>query len=116
MAKFGVKVIHSSSYNPQSNGLVERGVRSLKHLLKRSGPLNQLQLQELLYCVNAREQAQGAGSPLARFLGHGVRSALPNSLDRSCNWRKLMEKRTEQHQKRVNRPGRTWGRRFSYKM
>ena len=58
MAKFGVKLIHSSSYNPQSDGLVERGVRSLKHLLKGSGLLNQLQLQELVYCVNAQEQAQ----------------------------------------------------------
>ena len=66
--KLGFRVIHSSAYNPQSNGLVERGKRSLKDLLKRSGPLH-----ELVYCINAREQAGGAGSHLAWFLRHGVK-------------------------------------------
>ena len=85
MRKPGVRVIHSSAYNPQSNGLVERGVRSLKHLLKRSARLSELQLHELLYCINAREQQGGAGSPLSRFLGRRVRTSIANSLDRSVN-------------------------------
>ena len=105
MRKLGVRVIHSSAYNPQSNGLVERGVRSLKHLLKRSDPLNQLQLHELLYCINARHQAGGSGSPLSQFLGRGVRSGIPNSLDRSINWQKLMDIRTAQQEKSVSKPG-----------
>ena len=56
MRKLGVRVIHSSAYNPQSNGLVERGVRSFQHLLKRSVRLSELQLHELLNCINVREQ------------------------------------------------------------
>ena len=86
LSKLGVKVSHSSAYNPQSQGMVERAVRRIKELLKKSGPLSQLQVHELVYCINAREQQGGQGSPMARFLGHGVRSSLPNSLDRSYNW------------------------------
>ena len=106
LSELGVKVAHSSAYNPQSQGMVERAVRSIKELLKKSGPLSQLQVHELVYCINAREQQGGQGSPLARFLGHGVRSGLPNSLDRSYNWEKSLEIRAELHRKRVVHPGR----------
>ena len=43
-------------YNSQSNGLVERGVCSLKHILNRSVRLTELQLHEILFMINAREQ------------------------------------------------------------
>ena len=35
MGKLGVKVIHSSAYNPTSNSHAERGVRTLKDILKK---------------------------------------------------------------------------------
>ena len=44
---------------------------------------------------------------MSRFLGHGVRTGLPNSVDRNINWAHLMEIRAEQHQKRVDKPGKT---------
>ena len=72
MKELGVSVIHSSAYNSQSNGLVERGVRSLKHILNRSGRLSELQLHKIMFLINAREQPGGVGSPSSRFLGRWV--------------------------------------------
>ena len=103
----GIEVVYSSAYNPSSNALVERSVRTLKDLLKKVGPVSQLQLRELIFCANSREQEEGQGSPISRFLGHGVRSNLPNSVNRNVNWNFLMSIRASQHQKRVNKPGKT---------
>jgi hypothetical protein len=107
MKNIGIEVVDSSAYNPSSNGLVERSVRTLKQLLKKCGPINQLQLREMIFCSNSREQEGGQGSPLSRFLGHGVRTGLPNSLDRNLNWNHMMSIRAEQHQRRVEKPGKT---------
>ena len=46
LGKLGVKVLHSSAYNSQSNGLVERSVRTSKEILAKNGNLSQLILQE----------------------------------------------------------------------
>ena len=35
LRELGIKLIHSSSYNPRSMGLAERSVRSIKNLLKK---------------------------------------------------------------------------------
>ena len=107
MKNIGIEVVDSSSYNPSSNGLVERSVRTLKQLLKKCGPINQLQLREMFFCSNSREQEGGQGSPLGRFLGHGIRTGLPNSLDRNLNWNHMMSICAEQHQCRVEKPGKT---------
>ena len=42
--KLGVKVEHSSAYNPSSQSAVEISIGNLKHLLKRTSHMNQLQL------------------------------------------------------------------------
>ena len=102
----GIEVIYSSAYNPSSNALVERSVRTLIDLLKKVGPVSQLQLRELIFCANSREQEEGQGSPISRFLGHGVRTNLPNSVNRNVDWNYLMSIRASQHQKRVDKPGR----------
>ena len=67
--------------------------------------LSQLQIHELVYCINCREQGSGIGSPIARFLGHNARGAIPNSLDRNINWKLIMKNRALQHQKRVETKG-----------
>ena len=99
MGKLGVQVIHSSAYNPSSNSHAERAVRTLKDILKKHENISSLQLKEILFCSNTRLQVNGAGSPLARFLGRDVLSGLPNSLDRSLNWDQLMQIRADEHQK-----------------
>ena len=75
-------------------------------MLKKCGPLSQLQIHELTYCINCREQGSGMGSPIARCLGRNVRGAIPNSLDRNINWKMMIENRALQHQKRVEKKGR----------
>ena len=102
----GMEVLYSSAYNPASNGLVERAVKTLKDILKRCGKLTTLQLKEMIFCSNSREQVGGAGSPFSRFMGHGVRGGVPNSFDRSINWENLMKIREDEHDRRVQKPGR----------
>ena len=106
--KHGMRVEHSSAYNPSSQSAVERSVQSLKHLLKRSAHMNQLQINECIFAINSRVQPDGCGSHIARFFQRDVRChGLPNSLDRSIDYRILMENRRQAHLRRVNRKGRT---------
>ena len=109
-AKRGVRVTNSSCYNPSSMGLVERSVRTLNEILAKHGNnLSQLQLAEMVFAVNSCDQPN-QGSAITRFLGRGVRGALPNSLDRSTNWQEKVTARGEARQKRVNKKGRTVGK------
>ena len=109
LKKLGVYVKHSSAYNPQSMGLVERSVRTLKEILKKNVNLSQLQLAEIVFAVNSRNQGE-QGSAITRFLGRGVRGNLPNSLDRNVQWQEQVEKRGEIRQKRVEKKGRSVGK------
>ena len=78
----GISVLHSSCYNSQSQGLIERKVGVLKDLLKKCGSsLSQLQIDELIFEVNSREEQGDKGSAMARFLGRGLRNKIPNSVD-----------------------------------
>ena len=61
------------AYNPSSQSAVEKGVGSLKHLLKMGGSMNQLQIHELDFCLNNSIQPGQTGSPIARFLGRHTR-------------------------------------------
>ena len=103
--KLGITVRHSSGYNSSSQSHVERCVGQLKSLLKKCGNLNQLQIMEMVYTINCREQTSGMGSPIARFLGRNCRGAIPNSLNRDANWQAMMDNRARQHQLRVDKKG-----------
>ena len=69
--------------------------------------MNQLQISECIFAINSRIQPGGCGSAIARFFQRDVRSGLPNSLDRSMDWKILMENRRKAHLRRVNRKGKT---------
>ena len=49
LMKLGVKIIHTSAYNSQSMGLVERLVRTLKEILHKNNNLSQLLLNEQIF-------------------------------------------------------------------
>ena len=86
--KMGVRVEHSSAYNPSSMSQVERSIQSLKHLLKRSSHMTQLQISKCIFAINSRVQPEGCGSAISRFFLCGVRTNnLPNSLDRNMDWK-----------------------------
>ena len=83
MKALGIRVRYSSGYNPSSNGLVKRSNRSLKEVLNKCCNVNAIQLRELIFCVNARDN----GSAFSKFLGQGTRSYIPNSMDLKLNLR-----------------------------
>jgi hypothetical protein len=63
----------------------------------------------MVFAINSRDQPR-QGSAITRFLGRGVRGALPNSLDRSSNWGEKVRARGEIRQNHVDKKGRTVGK------
>ena len=90
-------------------GLVERSVRTLKDILHKNGNLSQLMLDEQIFSVNAKDDGV-TGSNNSRFYGRGIRSGLPNSLDRFVDWKQDIEKRGEIKERRYLKKERTVGK------
>ena len=67
-----------------------------------------------MYAVNGREDSD-KGSAMTRFIGRGTRSNLPNSWDRSVDWRQLIELRGEEREKRVRKKERIVGKKETHK-
>ena len=79
----------------------------LKDILKKARTsLSQLQLDEIIFEVNSREEPN-KGSAMNRFLGRGLRKKIPNSVDRSIDGKELIKIRRETREKRVQKKGRT---------
>ena len=95
-------------------GLVERSVRTLKDILHKNGNLCQLMLDEQIFAVNAKVDGV-TGSNNSRFYGRGVRSGLPNSLDRLVDWKQDIEKRGEIKERQYLKKERTVGK-LTYEM
>ena len=103
----GIKHIQTSAYNAQSNGLVERGVRQVKDVLKKIGKTKKLSnedLKEIVFDLNAHRQ-KDQGSPHERFFRRGVRNKLPNSIEREIDHRVLIERRHEKQVKLAKMKG-----------
>ena len=77
--KLEVRLEHSSAYNSSSQSTVERSIGNLKHLLKRSSHMNQLQISECVFAINSRVQPDGCGSPIASFFMRDVRGGYPTA-------------------------------------
>ena len=72
----------SSAYNPSFNSLAERGIRSVKTILKKTpGRLSDIQLDEVIFALNSHVQPNEQESNNDRFLQRSVRSGLPNSVN-----------------------------------
>ena len=57
--------------------------------------------------INSRDQGEGQDSVITRFLGRGVKSQIPNSLNRSFNWAWAIQNRCRQKMKLFEKKGRT---------
>ena len=55
----------------------------------------------MVFALNSKET--DTGSNLSRFIGRGLRTHIPNSLDRSVNIRKLIKGRRLAREKRVKK-------------
>ena len=89
----GIDHVVTSAYNPQSNGLAERGVRQIKDVIKktRTKPTPAM-LREICFDVNDHVRPVG-GSAAERFFRRGVKSKLPNSIIRQLDQNALIRQR-----------------------
>ena len=53
---FGIEHVKSSAYNPQANRLAERGVRSIKDVLKKRSVTTKQHLKEIVFNINGHIQ------------------------------------------------------------
>ena len=96
----------TSAYHPASNGLVERGVRSLKDILKKvQGPITKSLIDEITFSLNNHPSAY-EGTPNQRFLGRSPRSNLPNSMKKFVDREDLVRNRLMKQQRLAERYGR----------
>ena len=52
LEELGMRIIYSSAYHSQSQGLVECSIRTLKDILNKKKNLSYLQLNEHIYAIN----------------------------------------------------------------
>ena len=86
--------------------MVERGVRSLKDVLKKvSGPINKELLDTITFKLN-NHVSPGQDSASMRFLGRAPRSKLPNSQIKTVDRDDLGKNRMQKQIKLAERKGR----------
>ena len=106
LAGMGIRVNHSSAYNPQSNSHAERLVRSCTNILQKHQKLSQLQIDEMMLALNSQVQNEGQCSAVDRFLGRSIINCIPNSFDNTFEWREAIKRRAEVRERRVLKPQR----------
>ena len=102
----GIDHKKSSPYNSQSNGLAERGVRSLKDVLKKEKTSNQEKIKQIVFNINTHIQNKNEGSAAERFLRRHPRSSLPNSVKREIEHRELIQARHKKQKRIAEQKGR----------
>ena len=84
---------------------MERGVRSLKDVLKKvNGPINKELLDTITFRLN-NHISPGQGSASMRFLGRAPRLKLPNSLIKAVDRDNLVKNRMQKQIKLAERKG-----------
>ena len=64
-------------------------------------------MAELVFAINCRDQGQGQDAAISRFMGRGVKSQIPNSLNRPFEWAWAVENRCLQKLKLFEKKGKS---------
>ena len=75
-----IKHRYSSAYRAQSNSPAERGVRSIKDVLKKIPSFNDKTVRTVTFNVNQHVTPDGSGSPSERFFKRRIRTVLPTMI------------------------------------
>ena len=102
----GIAHVNSSAYNPESNGLAERGVKQIKDVLKKIKKPTKEKLLEVVFDVNNHVQ-NDSGSASERFFKRGPRTKLPNSINRQLDHQDLIRARHQKQERIARKKGRT---------
>ena len=100
MAKLGIRHKRGGAHNHQSQGLVERGIKSLKKLYQKLDPTirSPVKLQYAVMSLNNMIRADGSGSAAQMFFGRTLRTGKfgvvsPGKVNRS----ELTQARSKSH-------------------
>ena len=111
MKELGVDTSTSSPLHSSGNGLAEAGVKEVKDILKKNGPLTGQELQKFLFERNTLlSTTPGAGSPFTRFHRREPRKSGIPSLMRDVNQLQIQEmvtRRREAQEKAAKDKGRS---------
>ena len=85
---------YSSAYRAQSNSPAERGVRSIKDVLKKISSFNDKTVRTVDFNMNQHVSPDGSGSPSERFFKRRIRTGLPTIIQKEIKYKDLMNIRT----------------------
>ena len=95
MDSMNITTHFTSPYRSQSNGLIEKTVGKVKNSLERIGQISKDILSKVVCEIISTPHQDGTDSPSSKYFGRGVRSYLPNSVNREIERRQLVKKRQD---------------------
>merc|ERR1711954_22709 len=101
-------IIHHyrSYYRPRGNDPAERGVRSIKDVMRKIPNFSKRNLRAAVFAINQHQAADESGSPAQRFFKRHVRSNLPMLITKELKHEDLMKIRSDKQQKLAKKQGR----------
>ena len=97
---------YSSYYRAQSNSPAERGVRSIKDVLKKIPSFNDKTVRTVVFNINQHISQDGSGSPSERFFKRRIRTGLPSIIQKEIKHKDLMRIRARKQLEAAKKLGR----------
>ena len=103
---------HTSAYRSAYNGNVESAIGQIRTTVERISQLTDSVLMKVVFAINTVPSQDGSGTPASPFFRRGLRTLLPNSLDREVDRRDLIKKRADKQMKLYLKKGRSTADQF----